>query len=325
MQNDILSKHPHTFLGSRLKRLADRFATDAAKINRNSGFQLFPSQVTLLAQIDENGTISVMQLAQIMQQSQPAITRNLNTLCKLNLVINQVSDKDQRLRMVSLTKDGQELMAQMRNKIWGRVDSIIHELLLNSAPEFIENLEKIEAELDRLGFDERFKQLVDTQSKVSPQDIEIIDYKDEYADDFYRINANWIVENFYLEDIDKHILSNPRATILDNGGHILLARVKGIGIVGTAALIMGEDGEYELAKVGVDRNYRGLKIGEKVIIAAQSKAKDLGIKSLFLLTNHLQQASIHLYEKLGFEHSEAILIKYGHEFERADVAMFWRW
>jgi ribosomal protein S18 acetylase RimI-like enzyme len=46
---------------------------------------------------------------------------------------------------------------------------------------------------------------------------------------------------------------------------------------------------------------------------------------LYLLTNRKCASAIHLYEKLGFEHSGEIMRRYGSRYERCDVAMIYRW
>ena len=166
MQNDIILKNPYIFLGSRLKRLSDRFLTDAAKIHHDLGFEMFPSQSVLLAQIGDAGEISVSQLAEILGQSQPAITRNLNNLRDMCLIETVTVKADSRVRMVSLTHDGQGLLAGLRGKIWPRVDGVIRDLLLEVAPDFCASLNKIEAALDDQSFDTRFKTLLEKQAKL---------------------------------------------------------------------------------------------------------------------------------------------------------------
>jgi RimJ/RimL family protein N-acetyltransferase len=45
---------------------------------------------------------------------------------------------------------------------------------------------------------------------------------------------------------------------------------------------------------------------------------------IYLLTNRKCAAAIHLYEKLGFVHDEAIMRSFGARYERCDVAMSYR-
>ena len=84
-----------------------------------------------------------------------------------------------------------------------------------------------------------------------------------------------------------------------------------------------EDDWWELTKLGVRGNLRGLKIGEKVFNAALEKAKAMKVEKLFLLTNKKQKAGIGLYEKTGWQHSKMIMEKFGAEYERCDVAMLY--
>lgn len=314
MEKDILEKNPYLLLGSRLKRLSDRFLTDATKIHHFCGFELFPSQCVMLAQIHDTGEISVVQLAQILRLSQPAITRNLNGMRDLGLIKSRNVKVDNRVKMISLTPYGVQLLGQLRDKIWGDVDIIVREILGISAPNFAEQITNIEKELDKQNFEDRFK------SMHTQKSVEIIEYDKKYATEFYDINAQWIGENFVLEDVDKYVLSNPEDAILKDGGVILLAKYNG-AIVGTGALMKMPDGAFEFTKMGVLQHLRGLKIGEKLLVAAIERAKEMKVPRLFLLTNKKQEAAIHLYEKLGFIHSQEIMDKYGHEYERCNVAM----
>jgi ribosomal protein S18 acetylase RimI-like enzyme len=45
------------------------------------------------------------------------------------------------------------------------------------------------------------------------------------------------------------------------------------------------------------------------------------LDSLFLLTNRKSEAAIHLYEKLGFVHSDDIMERHGKRYARCNVAM----
>jgi GNAT superfamily N-acetyltransferase len=91
--------------------------------------------------------------------------------------------------------------------------------------------------------------------------------------------------------------------------------------VGTCALLKSSEGEYELTKMGVLPSARGLKVGERLLEFVIDQAKALNCERLYLLTNKRCEAAIHLYEKLGFEHSSMIMENYGYHYERCDVAM----
>jgi N-acetylglutamate synthase-like GNAT family acetyltransferase len=159
--------------------------------------------------------------------------------------------------------------------------------------------------------------------KVSQQ-LSIIDYEPKYAQDFYDINAQWIKSMFVLEPVDEETLSNPQEKIIDPGGTILFVASEELGIVGACALKKTSEGVFELTKMGVLEPARGLKAGEFLLAAVLKRARTMEIETLYLLTSSKCEAAIHLYEKLGFYHSEEIMQAYGSSYERCDVAMHYR-
>jgi ribosomal protein S18 acetylase RimI-like enzyme len=136
------------------------------------------------------------------------------------------------------------------------------------------------------------------------QDVEILPYEDKYASYFDQINREWIQDMFTMEEADEHLLKNPRTQIIDRGGIILFARAGDLGIVGTGALLKTGAGSFELTKMGVLKEARGLKVGEKLLQALIAAYRQQNGTVLYLLTNTDCQAAIHLYEKNGFVHYE---------------------
>ena len=93
---------------------------------------------------------------------------------------------------------------------------------------------------------------------------------------------------------------------------------------GTCALQKTGPGAFELTKMGVRETARGLKAGEFLLEAVIARAQELGATRLYLLTNHICEAAIHLYEKHGFVHDAGIMADYGARYERCDVAMLYK-
>lgn len=317
---DIISKNGYLFLGSRLKRLSDRFLTDATKITHALGFKdLYPSQTVLLAALENSPPIAIGDLANDLGLSQPAVTRNLIILRKMGYIVHISAPNDQRQKLIKLSDKGRELVAQLRERMWKNCEATVANLCDREAADLLAQIEKIENALDKKSFEERFMQNIQSLNNAN-NEIEILEFSDDLAKDFYDINAAWISENFILEEIDKQVLSNPRQKIIETGGAILFAKHKVHGVIGTCAL-KNCGTAFELTKMGIRIDLRGLKIGETLLVATIAKAKALGIKRLFLLTNAKQKAAIHLYEKLGFVHCQKIMDEFGGGYERCNVAM----
>ena len=154
--------------------------------------------------------------------------------------------------------------------------------------------------------------------------LRIVEFRDDLAPAFHDINAEWINTMFVMEDVDRHVLQNPRETIIDPGGAVLFVELEGSGIVGAGALRWSGPGQLELTKMGVKSGLRGLKAGEFLLDALIARATTMQPERLYLLTSKRCEAAIHLYEKSGFEHDAELLEAARHHYDRCDVAMTYR-
>ncbi len=87
----------------------------------------------------------------------------------------------------------------------------------------------------------------------------------EDATAFRTLNEEWITRYFTLEKADRETLGDPENKILKKGGHIFMAYL-GHQAVGCVALIPMGDGVYELSKMAVSPEMRGL--GNRPQVAA---------------------------------------------------------
>lgn len=305
---DIITQHGELFLGSRLKRLAERMQADVSRISAEAGLPIQPSQYPLLATLDRASAMTVSGLAETLGLSQPAITRTLANLVSLGLVDSMRAPGDQRQKHVSLTPAGAAALARARIIVWPRVEAAVIDLLAGLDGPL----------LDQIG-------AVETRLAAKPLDatpgLKIHEFGDDLARDFHDINAEWIEAMFRLEDTDRDVLLDPRGRIIDAGGTILFVEAAGLGIVGACALQPTGAGAFELTKMGVRESARGRKAGEFLLAAVIARAEAMGVKKLYLLTSKRCAAAIHLYEKLGFVHDAEIMRDYGARYERCDVAM----
>ncbi|HXB42043.1 MAG TPA: GNAT family N-acetyltransferase [Bacteroidia bacterium] len=149
------------------------------------------------------------------------------------------------------------------------------------------------------------------------KDVEIVEYNSEHRQRFKEINEQWITRLYVMEEEDIKTVEDPEGYILKGGGKIYIALYKNFPIGTCAYLNMGNQ-VYEMIKMAVDENYRGLKIGKKIGEESVQAIKKLGAKKIILFSNTKgSAAAIKLYSKLGF--TEVPLGT--SEFIRADIKM----
>ncbi len=314
MEVDLLAGFGVGFLGSRLKRLAERMQADAAEVARAFDLPVQPAQMSLLMTIRLHGPIAVGELAERLQLAQPTVTRALGVLETEGLIETRRAPGDGRSRRLALTEKGEAVMARIQTGMLPSIEAAAAELVEGLSGDFMQGLAKVEARLSE-------KSLLSRIQDAGPAKMWARDFSDDLAEAFHRINAEWIQSMFVLEENDVAILTRPRELILDKGGVVLFAETPELGVVGTCALMASKDGWFELTKMGVLESARGLKVGEFLLAKTLERAASLGIDKLYLLTNTKCAPAIHLYEKLGFVHDAEIMRLFGARYERCDVAM----
>jgi len=129
--------------------------------------------------------------------------------------------------------------------------------------------------------------------------IEIVPFKEKYAQAFYDLNIEWLETFFYVEDFDKEVLSKPKKYIINPGGHIFSALENDI-VLGTVALLKKSETSFELTKMAVLPKQRGKKIGQHLMQYCIDFAKENNFNTLFLYSNTLLENAIYIYRKYGF-------------------------
>jgi DNA-binding MarR family transcriptional regulator/N-acetylglutamate synthase-like GNAT family acetyltransferase len=314
---DVIADMGPVFLGSRLKRLGERMQAGALRVLAEAGITVQPTHMPLLTALDRCDAMTVGQLADAVGMSQPGVTRSIGQLVEMGFVATDRMEGDQRQKALSLTPEGQALMARARAIVWPRVGAAVRDMCAPLEGDLLDQIAGLEAAIAEAPIDRRL-------GGLPAERLTIRDYSDELAGSFRDINAAWITDMFRLEDTDRDVLEHPRERIVDPGGAILFVEAAGLGIVGACALQKTGEGAFELTKMGVREEERGLKAGEFLLHAMIARAQAMGARKLYLLTNARCAAAIHLYEKAGFVHDAEIMAEYGARYARCDVAMRYR-
>lgn len=153
----------------------------------------------------------------------------------------------------------------------------------------------------------------------------VIGFDPRWRDDFARLNLEWLRRWFTVEPIDEQVLNDPETHLLADGGRVLFAIGRDAAgqerAIGTVALKHEGDGVYELTKMAVDPESRGMGIGRLLMEGALAEFTALGGRELFLESSSKLGPALALYESVGFRHHPAP--RPGSHYARADVYMVW--
>lgn len=282
-------------LGSRLKNFTESMVRDVALIYKHENIDFEPRWFTLFLLLSEKGEMSVMDIANHLNQSHPAVNQVANVLEKKGLIISNKKKQDARKRFLKLSKKGNLLLVKLL-PIWKTVEDATNEFIQESNPDFLRNLSKMENALKKKSIYERIQSKLE---KSKNEEIEIIPFASELKSHFKSLNYEWLKTYFKVEESDEETLSNPEL-IIENGGMIYFASVDQ-QIVGTVAIIHHKEDVCELSKMAVTSASQGQQFGQKLLEMAINFATEKNYQKMVLFTSPELKKAVSLYKYFGFE------------------------
>lgn len=319
---DFMAEIAELALASRLRRLSDTYWQAVTAAYRQSGLDFDVRWAAVFILIARQGPIAVMEMADRLGVTHPAVIQVINELEKKGLIVSTKSEKDGRKRLLSLSEKGQGMLPQLQ-PLWDTFIAVNQSMLAKQTHNLLESLKEMEDQLaDRSYFDRVQDQLKKSKSPDSVMnDIIIIPYSLDYQPDFKRLNIEWIERYFRVEEHDLEQLDNPETYVLPNNGQIFLAQLAN-QTVGCIAMIntgLTAEGElsYELAKMAVSPQAQGRGIGRSLCLAAIEYARQVGAKVVWLESNRILTPALTMYANVGFREVPRVPTPY----DRADIRM----
>jgi DNA-binding MarR family transcriptional regulator len=219
---DVIAEHGYLFLGSRLKRLAERMQTDVTQATRYAGLAVQPGQIPVLAILAERGPQTIGELARALGLSQPVTTRNVGKLVSQGQVQAGRSDADGRSRIISLTAAGRRAVEDSRRDVWPRVEAAVRQVVEGLSGPLLDQIAEIERALTERPLAARVAQM--TARELAPATDADVPGVVALMNKAYRgvgTDAGWATEAAYLEGdrttealLRRDLATSPNASLL---------------------------------------------------------------------------------------------------------------
>jgi DNA-binding MarR family transcriptional regulator len=155
MADDIISKMGFLCLGSRMKRIGERMQADVQRYIEQTGLDLQPAQCPVLIAIDQEGSLTIGELAEAVGVSQPGITRSVAGMIEMGLLAEARSSGDQRQKTVILTAAGKRAIERSKREIWPHIEAAVAEICAELKGPLLVQLAQIERGLAEAPLDQR--------------------------------------------------------------------------------------------------------------------------------------------------------------------------
>lgn len=157
MVDDIVRRKGYLTLGSRMKRIGELLQAEAQQLMDLHGVPIQANQYPLLASLDENGPLTIGELAETLGVSQPGITRSAGLLAKQGLVSLRQGKEDQRKRIVTLTSQGRRIIEDGRKNIWPQIERCLADIMAGQSGPLLSQLDFLEDAIRGMSFTQRIQ------------------------------------------------------------------------------------------------------------------------------------------------------------------------
>ncbi len=304
-------------LGSRLKRLSDYLFAEVQQIYVRRNIPISSTYFPILRLLQHNGGLSVMEVAEQLGVSHPAVSKQVAKMIKDGLLIKEGDNSDQRRSLLRLSSKGTEAMKQVEPVLAEIKRTLEGVTEFAGEASFLPILTAVEERILKGGFSDAVLQ------NLTKAAYAVVPYRDDYRDAFKALNLAWLEKYFpaQITEYDYQVLNEPEKQVLDRGGNIWFAVCKEHGLahpVGTIALKPVNATEYAIIKLAVDPGYQRQGIATLLLNRAIACAGKNGADVVSLETASLLASALRLYHRLGFVEQRSSRLP---SVDRADMYM----
>lgn len=155
MKNNIINELGELAIGARMRRLIDLLAKDVGKIYTEHGLEFETKYFALFYLISRRGSISIMDIAEELSFTHPAIIHMAKELEKKGYIESLKAPEDLRKRMLRLSKKGKAALPAFE-KVWAKIARLNKQLMESQQNSLLKALEEMEALLEEKTYYKRF-------------------------------------------------------------------------------------------------------------------------------------------------------------------------
>ncbi len=284
-------------LGTRLKRISDRFMADVSRTYKTLGIDFEMSWFPLIYLLHQKGEQSVTEVARELEITHPAISQMVRSLSKRKLIILASDPGDGRRRLIRFTTKGQALVETLL-PVWQSIKRSMAELLDERENNvcLLTFLTELEGALSSRTIYDR---IMEDIRKNRPDNVIIRPYSADCLPQFKSLILGWFSDNIDHDLADMDLLNDPEPEI-QNGTHTVFVAEIGDVCVGTIVARHTTKSACDIRYFVVSEEWQRQQIGQKLLTSLINHLKKQGISTLVILLDRRFSHAIKLLKRSGF-------------------------
>ncbi|MCP4719654.1 MAG: MarR family transcriptional regulator [Desulfobacteraceae bacterium] len=229
-------------IGSRLKRLSEKFLSDVSKVYKSQGIPFETAYFPVFYLLNLHGTLTVSHVARELEITQSGASQMINSLVKKGLVRYDKDKDDKRIRRASFTPRGILLLDQVE-PVWESIGKCFRTILEqgDNSRYLFQALGEIEESIAKKNLFSRVSK--DLEKKNLLKKVVFSLYDPSLEKEYKALALSWLVENSFAKTFDTDFINKTGRMV-----------EKGLGIVRLAKIEKNVVGAFYLSKIGGDRS-----------------------------------------------------------------------
>lgn len=157
MAQNIINELGPLAIGSRMRRLYDQLARDAARIYEDHALEFDIQYFSLFYIISKRKQIGIMDIAAELSLTHPAVIHLAKALEKMGYITSVKSPDDNRKRMLQLSRKGKQQLPAFE-KVWKKIAQL-NKMLFMMEHQLLQTLEAVEQTLETKSYYKRFQEI----------------------------------------------------------------------------------------------------------------------------------------------------------------------
>ncbi|MCC3859730.1 bifunctional helix-turn-helix transcriptional regulator/GNAT family N-acetyltransferase [Pseudemcibacter aquimaris] len=282
-------------IGTRCRRIFEMLSMEMDTIYKAEGIDIGMREFPILYCLYQKGPLLINDIQKLTGLSHSAVSQTVKKLSNKEYLWLRTAD-DARSKIVVFSDRGEKLIKRLI-PIWHVAKRAMADVIGDCEHNILDAMADYEQALSQKSFTQRYNE---KREEKHAGDVEIVPYHVKFRNDWRIINQQWIELLFEMEEEDIINLNDPEKYVLDKGGEIYFTLLDGKP-VGAVALKKHSPERYELSKMGVLPEAKGMGLGNMLVEKVLERYEARGGKELFLETNSSLTPAITLYKKYGFK------------------------
>ena len=161
---DFMAEMAELAMASRLRRLSDVYWQGVTAIYRQSGVDFDVRWATIFVLIARQEPVAVMEIADRLGITHPAVIQVINELEKKGLITSSKSDEDGRKRLLALSEAGHDMLPKLQ-PLWDAFVTVNREMLDQQQHNLLASLLEMENQLAEQSFYDRVQAVLKLNNK----------------------------------------------------------------------------------------------------------------------------------------------------------------